>query len=121
VAYDSFFKNILEEEGGTNLIRDRLAENTVRKIFEESIKRHLQTPLSPLRSSLDPLKLFPLEFSFKNDIYSANVEACNTYIHNTKHAQLENMYLARDASLNTSVLRVQLKIPITWMSGYYNL
>ena len=39
------------------------------KIFNESIKRHLGTSLSPLRTALDPLKLFPLEFKFKNDLY----------------------------------------------------
>eukprot|EP00091_Calanus_sinicus_P001015 TRINITY_DN10973_c0_g1_i2.p2 TRINITY_DN10973_c0_g1~~TRINITY_DN10973_c0_g1_i2.p2 ORF type:complete len:111 (+),score=28.60 TRINITY_DN10973_c0_g1_i2:153-485(+) len=31
------------------------------------------------------------------------------------------MYLARDTSLNISLLRVQFKVPVTWMSGYYKL
>merc|ERR1719233_522300 len=83
---DKFFNNLLKTEGGPELIRDRLAENTVRKIFNESLSRHLQTPLSQLRSALDPLQLFPLEFKFHND-------------------------LARDTTLNTSILRVQVKIP----------
>ena len=55
--------------GETELVRDRLAENTARKIFRESLQRHLATPASPLRAALDPLKLFPLEFSFHNDVY----------------------------------------------------
>jgi len=121
IFHDQFFTQLLEKEGGSGLIRDRLFENTVRKIFNESISRHLQTSLSPLRTALDPLKLFPLEFKFKNDLYSANVEACNTYVHNVKQAVLEDIYLARDANLNTSLLRVQVKVPVTWMSGYYKL
>eukprot|EP00092_Neocalanus_flemingeri_P026595 GFUD01028824.1.p1 GENE.GFUD01028824.1~~GFUD01028824.1.p1 ORF type:complete len:560 (+),score=164.45 GFUD01028824.1:83-1762(+) len=121
IYYDTFFKGILEKEGGSDLIRDRLAENTVKKIFHESIRRHLDTSLSPLRTALDPLKLFPLEFKFKNDLYSANVEACDAYVHNVKQAVLEDMYLARDTSLNTSILRVQFKVPVTWMSGFYKL
>lgn len=121
VHYDKFFKEILEKEGGSKLIRDRLAENIVRKIFNESIRRHLGTSLSPLRTALDPLKLFPLEFKFKNDLYSANVEACDAYVHNVKQAVLEDMYLARDTGLNISLLRVQFRIPVTWMSGYYKL
>jgi len=121
VSYDHFFRSILDKEGGSELVRDRLAENTVRKIFNESIKRHLETSLSPLRSALDPLPLSPLEFQFSNDLYSANVEACNAYVHNTKQAVLEDMYLARDPSLNYSALRVQFKVPVTWMSGYYKL
>ena len=52
---------------------------------------------------------------------SANVEACNAYVHNVKQAVLEDMYLARDTSLNVSLLRVQFKVPVTWMSGYYKL
>jgi len=121
VSYDKMFNSLLETEGGSKLIRDRLAENTVRKIFNESIRRHLETSLSPLRTALDPLKLFPLEFQFQNDLYSANVEACNAYVHNVKQAVLEDMYLARDTSLNISLLRVQFKVPVTWMSGYYKL
>lgn len=121
VSYDKMFNSLLEKEGGSKLIRDRLAENTVRKIFNESIRRHLETSLSPLRTALDPLKLFPLEFQFQNDLYSANVEACNAYVHNVKQAVLEDMYLARDTSLNISLLRVQFKVPVTWMSGYYKL
>jgi len=121
ISNDKFFKGILEKEGGSKLIRDRLAENTVMKIFNESIKRHLGTSLSPLRTALDPLKLFPLEFKFKNDLYSANVEACDAYVHNVKQAVLEDMYLARDTNLSISALRVQFKVPVTWMSGFYKL
>jgi len=118
---DKVFNNLLKAEGGSELIRDRLAENTVKKIFNESLRRHLQTPLSQLRSALDPLQLFPLEFKFHNDLYRANVEACNSYVHNAKTAELEDMYLARDTTLNTSILRVQVRIPVTWMSGFYYL
>jgi len=121
VAYDKLYKDLLMEEGGSELIRDRLAENVVTKIFKESIRRHLETPQSPLRTALDPLKLFPLEFKFKNDIYSANVEACNTYIHNVKKAELEDMQLVRSTNLSNSLLRVQFKVPVTWMSGFYKL
>ena len=62
-----------------------------------------------------------LEIPSYLDMYRANVEACNTYVHNAKTAELEDMYLARDTTLNTSILRVQVKIPVTWMSGFYYL
>ena len=47
----------------------RLAESTVSTIFEETIMRHLATQGSQLRSQLDPLHLFPIEFGFKKDVY----------------------------------------------------
>ena len=47
----------------------RLAESTVSTIFEETILRHLTTRGSQLRTQLDPLPLFPIEFGFKKDVY----------------------------------------------------
>ena len=47
----------------------RLAESTVSTIFEETIMRHLSTRGSQLRTQLDPLPLFPIEFGFKKDVY----------------------------------------------------
>jgi len=117
---DSRFKYLLNLEGKP-LIRDRLAESTVSTIFEETIMRHLATQGSQLRSQLDPLHLFPIEFGFKKDVYSADVEACDAYIHNIKMAKFDSMFLARDPSLEYSALRVQFSLPITWLSGFYKL
>ena len=50
-------------------ISSRLAESTVSTIFEEAIMRHLTTRGSQLRTQLDPLPLFPIEFGFKKDVY----------------------------------------------------
>jgi hypothetical protein len=41
------------------------------------------------RQALDPLPLFPLEFNFRNDLYRAHVEVCNTYLHNIKSLKNE--------------------------------
>jgi len=117
---DSRFKYLLHLEGKP-LIRDRLAESTVSTIFEETILRHLTTRGSQLRTQLDPLPLFPIEFGFKKDVYSANVEACDAYVHNIKMAKFDSMFLARDLSLEYSALRVQFSLPITWVSGFYKL
>jgi len=65
---DTRFKYLLHLEGKP-LIRDRLAESTVSTIFEETILRHLTTRGSQLRTQLDPLPLFPIEFGFKKDVY----------------------------------------------------
>ena len=51
----------------------RLAESIVSTIFEETIKRHLTTPGSQLRTQLDPLPLFPIEFGFKKDVYRCTI------------------------------------------------
>ena len=79
VIRDREFLYFLQRERDSELFRDRwrhrrgyceilrcknisrLAENTVKKIFEESITRHLATHGSHLRSMLDPLNMFPLE------------------------------------------------------------
>ena len=99
----------------------RLAENTVKKIFEESISRHLATYGSQLRRMLDPLNMFPLELKVNNNIYSTTVEACNVYLHNAKQVGMQSMVLVRDANLDYSALRVQFNLPIVWTSGYYYL
>merc|ERR1719370_396886 len=117
---DSRFKYLLTLEEKP-LIRDRLAESTVSTIFEETIMRHLATRGSQLRTQLDPLPLFPIEFGFKKDVYSADVEACDAYIHNIKTAKFDSMFLARDPSLEYSALRVQFSLPITWVTGFYKL
>jgi len=117
---DSRFKYLLNLEEKP-LIRDRLAESTVSTIFEETIMRHLATRGSQLRTQLDPLPLFPIEFGFKKDVYSADVEACDAYIHNIKTAKFDSMFLARDPSLEYSALRVQFSLPITWVTGFYKL
>jgi len=117
---DSRFKYLLHLEGKP-LIRDRLAESTVSTIFEETILRHLTTRGSQLRTQLDPLPLFPIEFGFKKDVYSADVEACDAYVHNIKMAKFDSMFLARDPDLEYSALRVQFSLPITWVSGFYKL
>jgi len=117
---DSRFKHLLHLEGKP-LIRDRFAESIVSTIFEETIMRHLTTPGSQLRTQLDPLHLFPIEFGFKKDVYSADVEACDAYVHNIKMAKFDSMFLARDPSLEYSALRVQFSLPITWVSGFYKL
>ena len=97
--------------------------------------RHLATRGSQLRTQLDPLPLFPIEFGFKKDVYrclkykgmnltkitSADVEACDAYIHNIKTAKFDSMFLARDPSLEYSALRVQFSLPITWVTGFYKL
>ena len=99
----------------------RLAENTVKKIFEESISRHLSTYGSKLRRMLDPLNMFPLELKVNNNIYSTTVEACNVYLHNAKQVTMNSMTLVRDSNLEYSALRVQFNLPIVWTSGYYYL
>jgi len=83
--------------------------------------RHLATRGSQLRTQLDPLPLFPIEFGFKKDVYSADVEACDAYIHNIKTAKFDSMFLARDPSLEYSALRIQFSLPITWVTGFYKL
>ena len=99
--------------------------------------RHLSTRGSQLRTQLDPLPLFPIEFGFKKDVYrcpipsifiqclliiiSADVEACDAYVHNIKMAKFDSMFLARDPNLEYSALRVQFSLPITWVSGFYKL
>ena len=52
---------------------------------------------------------------------SADVEACDAYVHNIKMAKFDSMFLARDPSLEYSALRVQFSLPITWVSGFYKL
>ena len=99
----------------------RLAENTVKKIFEESITRHLATHGSHLRTMLDPLNMFPLEIKVRNNIYSTTVEACNVYLHNAKQVSMKSMVLVRDADLDYSALRVEFHLPIVWTTGYYYL
>ena len=55
-------------------------------------------------------------------LHSADVEACDTYVHNIKMAKFDSMFLARDpGSLEYSALRVQFSLPITWVSGFYKL
>ena len=39
------------------------------------------------------------------DCFSANVEACDAYIHNIDSVQLDSVFLARDPSLQYSALR----------------
>ena len=56
-----------------------------------------------------------------NRLYSAHVEACNVYLHNLKNIVLDEMILARDRQLNFSSLKVVLRLPIVWMTGYYKL
>jgi len=117
---DQEWNAILSRVGG-NLQRDRLAELTVQKVFEESILTHLNNVSSPLRQTVDPLPLFPLEFDFKNDVYKAKVEACDVYAHNFRSVNNLDMMLVRDESLNFSALRVTVELPIAWMSGKYKL
>ena len=99
----------------------RLAEDTIKKIFDESITRHLATHGSQLRTMLDPLNMFPLELKVKNNIYSTTVEACNVYLHNAKQVTMNSMILVRDSGLDYSALRVEFHLPIVWTSGYYYL
>ena len=47
----------------------RLAENLARKIYSESISRHLQQRGSQLRTVLDPFQLFPLELPVSNSVF----------------------------------------------------
>ena len=98
-----------------------MAENTVKKIFEESITRHLATHGSPLRTMLDHLNMFPLEIKVRNNIYSTTVEACNVYLHNAKQVSMKSMVLVRDSDLEYSALRVEFHLPIVWTTGYYYL
>ena len=49
------------------------------------------------------------------------MEACNVYLHNLKNIVLDEMILARDRQLNFSSLKVVLRLPIVWMTGYYKL
>ena len=135
VIQDREFLYFLRRERNSELFRDRwietvvfcfknilrLAENTVRKIFEESVSRHLATHGSQLRTMLDPLKMFPLEIKVNNKIYTTTVEACNVYLHNAKQVTMDSMTLIRDSDLEYSALRVQFNLPIVWSSGYYFL
>ena len=99
----------------------RLAENTAKKIFEESISRHLATHGSQLRKMMDPFPMFPLEIKLRNDIYSCTMEACNVYLHNAKQVSLSSIVLVRDSDLQYSALRLQFQLPIVWTSGFYYL
>jgi len=107
--------------GSYELNRDLLAEELIKKIFKDSLEPHLRDPEHLIQKSLDPLILFPLEFDFRKDVFRAHVEACNVYLHNLKNLVLHNMMLARDKDLTFSALKVEFKIPIVWMSGYYKM
>ena len=52
-----------------NMCCARLAENLARKIYSESISRHLQQRGSQLRRVLDPFQLFPLELPVSNSVF----------------------------------------------------
>ena len=60
-------------------------------------------------------------YSTSAHYFSADVEACDAYVHNIKMAKFDSMFLARDPSLEYSALRVQFSLPITWVSGFYKL
>jgi len=117
---DHQWNAILSREAGI-LQRDMLAEQTVETVFKESILSHLNNISSPVRQKIDPLQLFPLEFDFKNDVYKANVEACDIFAHNFKSINDLDMMLVRDKSLNFSALRVSIELPISWMTGNYKM
>ena len=110
---------IFEEDD--HLKRDLLAESMAKKIFNESIKRHMMTSSSPLRKLIDPFKMFPLELQVWNDIYKATVEACNFYLHNARKAELESVILIRNQNLSYSAWRLEFRLPLVWMTGNYFL
>ena len=47
------------------MFRDTLAENLAKKIFNESVKKHMTMFQSPLRNIIDPFTMFPLELPIK--------------------------------------------------------
>lgn len=123
VFADSNFRFLLHQEEG-DLLRDRLAESTVTQvhplhlkphlathltpdpqILRESVLRHLRTAGSPLRAQLDPLQLFPIDIKFKKDVYRADVEVCDAWVHHLRSITLHSMVLARDQGLLYSALR----------------
>ena len=93
----------------------------MRKIFDESVRRHLTTHGSQLQTMLDPFPMFPLEIKINNNVYTCTMEACNVYLHNAKEVEMSSMILVRDPSLQYSALRVQFSLPIVWTSGSYFL
>lgn len=117
--FDRQFRNLLKREEAVT--RDRLAENLAKKIFNESIKKHLLDKGSELRSMMDPLQMFPLEIPIHTHVYKVLVEACNFNLHNGRRAELESVVLVRDPGLAWSAWRIQFHIPIVWMTGNYYL
>jgi len=118
--HDESFMNILNKEGQT-LIRDRLTENTVKKIFYESIKRHLLEYKNPIRNLLDPIYLYPLQIPVSNSVFKTSIKAENLYLHNARKATLDSVILVRDESLSLAAFRIQFNVPIAWITGKYSL
>ena len=98
-----------------------MAESIAKKIFNESIQRHMRLNGGPLRKLIDPFQMFPLELEVWNDIYKATVEACNFYLHNARKAELESVILIRDRNLSYSAWRLEFRLPLVWMTGNYFL
>jgi len=120
--FDQIFQNILNKEKySSELFRDTLAENLAKKIFNESVKKHMTMFQSPLRNIIDPFTMFPLELPIKNKLYKCTVETCNFHLHNSRKADLESVILVRDRFLTYSAWRVQFHMPLLWMTGNYFL
>jgi len=118
-------QTLYKASNGTGLLsRDPTIEALIRQIFNDIVKKDLAQRKNVLGLAvLDPVWLYPIgPVNFrKKGVLKGTLTACDLRFHNMKTVLLHHVDVRRDLHMNTFAVRLLLKVPITWMTGYYSL
>jgi len=118
-------QTLYKASNGTGLLsRDPTIEALIRQVFNDIVKKDLARRKNVFGLAvLDPVWLYPIgPVSFrKKGVLKGTLTACDLRLHNMKTVLLHHVEVRRDLHMNTFAVRLLLKVPITWMTGYYSL
>jgi len=123
---DASLHKVLSDEtkgwGINTLRRDILAEQFVKKIFNDGVARHLANPQDPIVKALDPFQMLPVNEDFRSPgLVKGHVVVCEFWLMGLSKLHLIDMKLARNEDLTYSALKVNIGIPNISINGKYRL
>lgn len=108
--------------GWDTLRRDFLAENFIKKVFEDGVLSHLSNDSDPIVKALDPFQLLAAsEDIHERGLIKGHVVACELFLRGLRGLNLIDMELVRNEDLTYSALRVTIGLPEANLTGKFRL